>query len=618
MVLHNKNCRYIFQLIFFISTAIISCQKKHSIIASTQNNNYIVQVKKLYQLGGVYLNTGNDSLNIIADKLIKIGGMHKDTAVIVNGKMKKANYEWMISNYHEAMKTILEALAYAQNKNLKKEIPAIYGIIGNIYKDNNDYPMAQQSAQKEIQSAKNMQDTLQTIVGLLNLAKFTFNYGIQQKNYALKKQALPIYHEGLKLAKSNLQYEREEIFFDDELSRYYKIMEDYDSGIYYGNQAVLLALKYHQNLSLTYSYNWLGEIYFYRGDEKNGLNYLNKALAIAAKINAAYRVMDIHKSFYECYAAAGDDKNALAHYTRAITMQDSLQIMKNVKQIEQLQIQYETEKKDQQIVSLNAVNREKTKNAFFILTGLLIFLLLSVFLFLQYKKLRRRNQLLAENNRIINEQSQQLQLLMKELHHRVKNNLQIVSSLLSLQSNHLTDKEAQQAVKIGQSRIAAMSLIHRSLYQQENPNMVNVKEYITVLVESIAQSFGADKNNLALHLNIEIKKLDVEMALPLGLIINEWVTNAFKHAYKNVQYPMLALSLKAGNKIQLEIQDNGPGLSNEVLEKPRNSFGIKLIKVLSKQLNGECKIMYENGTKFILEIPVKASKRVTGNQVIGN
>jgi two-component sensor histidine kinase len=112
-----------------------------------------------------------------------------------------------------------------------------------------------------------------------------------------------------------------------------------------------------------------------------------------------------------------------------------------------------------------------------------------------------------------------------------------------------------------------------------------------------------------LHLNIEIKKLGVEMALPLGLIINEWVTNAFKHAYKNVQYPMLALSLKGGNKIQLEIQDNGPGLSNEVWEKPRHSFGIKLIKVLSKQLNGECKIMYENGTKFILAIPVKQYKR---------
>src|SRR5699024_8963355 len=110
----------------------------------------------------------------------------------------------------------------------------------------------------------------------------------------------------------------------------------------------------------------------------------------------------------------------------------------------------------------------------------------------------------------------------KELHHRVKNNLQIVSSLLSLQTNHLSDEESLQAVKTGQQRIEAMSLIHRSLYKNENPNSVNMPEYVISLIENIMQSFGRNEEDTDINICVDIKELDVELALPLGLIINEW------------------------------------------------------------------------------------------------
>ena len=202
--------------------------------------------------------------------------------------------------------------------------------------------------------------------------------------------------------------------------------------------------------------------------------------------------------------------------------------------------------------------RLSTRTAGAITVGMILFILLSAFLYVQYRGIRQRNRMLADSNKKINEQSEQLKFLMKELHHRLKNNLQIVSSLLSLQSNHLSDQDAQQAVKIGQQRIEAMSLIHRSLYQQDNPNMVNMKEYVTDLVESILQSFGIDKDKFDLQLDVQITEMDVDRALPLGLIINEWVTNAFKYAYKEVQSHSLMLSLKKDREIILEIKDNGP------------------------------------------------------------
>jgi two-component sensor histidine kinase len=111
-----------------------------------------------------------------------------------------------------------------------------------------------------------------------------------------------------------------------------------------------------------------------------------------------------------------------------------------------------------------------------------------------------------------------------------------------------------------------------------------------------------------LQLDIQVTEMDVDMALPLGLIINEWVTNAFKYAYKDVAYPALMLSLRKGGEVILEIRDNGPGMTSEAWEKPRGSFGVKLVKVLSRQLNGTCSMESRNGTLLSLHIPLRLEK----------
>src|SRR5665647_1463953 len=210
-------------------------------------------------------------------------------------------------------------------------------------------------------------------------------------NMELQRQSLQLHFAGLKLAESSPQYERSRIAYYDNISQYYKLAHDYDKGIYYAEKGVELAKKYDQKRSLTYSYNWLGDIYFNQGLHEKGIAYLGQALRIAMAIKSAFREMEINGSLYHCYVALGDDKNALYYYKRSTHLSDSLQLRKNMKQTEQLQIQYQTEKKDHQITLLGAVNREKTKEGIFILAGLLVLFVLFIFLFFQYRGIRRRN-----------------------------------------------------------------------------------------------------------------------------------------------------------------------------------------------------------------------------------
>lgn len=590
-------------------TSLFSCNKPDPDVRATYaGNDSVLLADDLFLRGMRHRNTGSDSLLWYANRLIYLGREQEDDRVVVNGLLLKANYEWRAGNFTTAMKVAMSALQKAEHHKLAKKISVLYNIIGNLHKENENYTLALKAVEKGLQAAILIKDTAQIIKVMLNRAMFTHSYGMSKNDPQIRKEGLDKYLEGLKIAESSSEYEQLRIPYYNNICQYYKIAGDYPKGLLYGKKAEALAKKYHQQLSLTYTYNWLGEIYFYSGDRAKGLQYLNRALDITIARRAPFREAEIYKVLYKCYHDAGDAEKALHAFSRSVRINDSLQVLRNTKQIGRLQIEYETEKKDQHIASLRLINLEKTRTTGVIAMGMILFVLLSAFLYVQYRGIRQRNRMLADSNKKINEQAEQLKFFMKELHHRVKNNLQIVSSLLSLQSNHLPDKDAQQAVKVGQQRIEAMSLIHRSLYQQNNPNMVNMKEYVTDLVESILQSFGIEKNTFGLQLDIQITEMDVDMALPLGLIINEWVTNAFKYAYKEVRRPTLTLSLKKDREIVLDIKDNGPGMPQDAWEKPRGSFGVKLVKVLSRQLNGICGIESSSGTRFNLQIPLKPAK----------
>lgn len=266
--------------------------------------------------------------------------------------------------------------------------------------------------------------------------------------------------------------------------------------------------------------------------------------------------------------------------------------------------------KEQQLK--NALSREnnlqtsqlaKEMQARWLLIGGIGLLLLSAFsIFTLYQKQKKKNI-------VIQKQATDLEVLMKEIHHRVKNNLQVVSSLLDLQSHTITDSQASAAVKEGKNRVQSMALIHQNLYSEGNIKGIMVKEYISNLVKSLSDSYNISNDKVKVNINIDDLNLDVDTMIPLGLVLNELVSNSFKYAFpqdavrKENHQGILNIMLEEKNeKLYLKVSDNGAGFPADVDIKSAKSFGMKMIKAFAQKLKATLEIYNNNGAVVEMQI----------------
>lgn len=197
-------------------------------------------------------------------------------------------------------------------------------------------------------------------------------------------------------------------------------------------------------------------------------------------------------------------------------------------------------------------------------------------------------------------------VLLREIHHRVKNNLQVISALLTLQSSHLKDAQAKEALREGQDRVQSMALIHKDLYQHENLKGVNTKDYLEQLINNLMSSYNIGSTEIEVELDIEELLLDVDTMIPLGLTINELISNALKHAYHENDHAKLNVYLKEENGVlKLKIKDNGKGVGDVDVIKQK-SFGYSLIQSFAKKLDADLRIKSDNG--LVIELDIKNYK----------
>lgn len=204
----------------------------------------------------------------------------------------------------------------------------------------------------------------------------------------------------------------------------------------------------------------------------------------------------------------------------------------------------------------------------------------------------------AENE--IKDSLREKEALLKEIHHRVKNNMQIISSLLSLQSRYIKDKESFGVFKESQNRVKSMAMIHERLYNSKGLAKIDFTEYINDLVSDLFSSYGVD-NGIKVEMDTDSIFLNVDTSIPCGLIINELVTNSLKYAFKNVNNAEKRIYIKLHRKnknILLVVGDNGIGLPEDLDLEHSETLGLRLVKTLVDQLNGTIEVRSTFGTEF--------------------
>ena len=318
-------------------------------------------------------------------------------------------------------------------------------------------------------------------------------------------------------------------------------------------------------------------------------------------------------------SAKGDLKSALVHLSKYQREKDSLYDQHTNRRLEELQVRYETEKKDKDLLQMKnknqlqvvSINKERQIRNIIIATSL-IFLAL---FYMGYRLKQRSNIKLQKQQSEINSQNNRLQILLseqkklveekewlvKEIHHRVKNNLQIIISLLNAQSEFLESPTALNAIQESKERMQAIALIHQKLYQPDHGTLINMSSYIQDMTYNLQSSF-TQTNRIHFSLHAEPIELDVSQAVPLGLILNEAITNSIKYAFPKPATGTITVHLqrKTGGYIQLRILDNGIGFPDGFEINNQESLGIQLIKLFSEQLEGDLKFQSTKGVEISL------------------
>ncbi|MBL0739870.1 tetratricopeptide repeat-containing sensor histidine kinase [Chryseolinea lacunae] len=385
----------------------------------------------------------------------------------------------------------------------------------------------------------------------------------------------------------------------------------------------------------------VGKFYVDHRQFKKAEPYLRHALTLVAGTSMA-RHKDIHYMLFKADSAAGRFLSAIHHFQQYKLLNDTIFDAAKSRQIEELHVQYQIEKKDEDIrlkdenISL-LTQQSKLQDATLLqarvirnltLGALALLVLVLGLVYNQNRVKQRTNLRLEQQQREINQKNFSLQLLVnekdwlvREIHHRVKNNFHMVVGLLGTQTAYLRSEEALRALADSQHRIHTMSLIHQKLYQSENLSAVVMADYIHELVSYLKDSF--DTRHIRFVVTSERLDLDFSHSLPIGLILNEAITNAIKYAFPDGREGTINISLRhmSANKMCLSIADDGVGLPGD-FNTQNTTMGVNLMRGLSEDISGVFSMETHQGTiisvTFAYEAPSLKKNTVATNHVNGS
>ena len=527
-----------------------------------------------------------------------------------------------------------------------KELQGVYDLMGTAYMQKGNYPLGLKYGLMAVKTAETAGDSsilLCTIYNRVALLHHNLFNDKEAREYWEKALAVSIMHKdsaSYQVIITNIvsslrrsgKYNEALTVLQDMVEKYppssqetrvripylffnlYMDMKEYNKAVPYYNEM----LRFHEQVGpnpvyLIYLSHSIIRYLMHTKQYKQTYKYLEEIEQTSVLVGNNQTRAENQLDWFRIDSAQGNYYDAIQHHILYKSLSDSIFNIDKSKQFSSLQLQFDTEKKDKDILLLtqrsqlqeNSLVREKyIRNV--IIVGIVILSLFLILIYSSYRGKRRSNMHLELKQKEINQQNELLkkllgekEWLLKEIHHRVKNNLQIVISLLNTQSSYLNNEEALIAIRNSQYRMHAMSLIHQKLYQSDNVASIDMSWYIRELVNYMHECFQSS-NGIRFQLNTEKVELDVAQAVPLGLILNEAISNAIKYAFPDNNNGVVEITLKrlTGITYQLTIKDNGIGLPLNFEPDNTASLGMSLMLGLSEQLDGTFQVENDNGLKI--------------------
>ncbi|GAB2495489.1 MAG: tetratricopeptide repeat protein [Cytophagales bacterium] len=378
------------------------------------------------------------------------------------------------------------------------------------------------------------------------------------------------------------------------LTDLYLALEDFENAETSGKEALKYAELLQNEFMVVRSLLSLGKVKKQQGFYSDAINYLNRSIRTAKEdFGDRYFLSLIYKELAEAYEGGGEISNSYQAFKRYHELDQSVFNAEADQRIAQLQTEMDVAQKEG-IISLQeeSLKRQNIIQGFTLLvTTLMVFFLF--FLYRVFVKRKKYSQLLEKQNL-------EKEFLLKEIHHRVKNNLETISSLLALQTAQIENEELQDIMIESQNRVQSMGMIHQNLYQGENLAAIEMKNYFKNLGSYIIDSFDAS-DRISLDVNMDSLELDVDRAIPIGLIVNELITNSLKYAFPEGREGEILISLKKDqDQLYLKVADDGAGIKKD---KPAQGtgFGSQLVALLTRQLDGKMTLSTQKGTEVYFE-----------------
>lgn len=572
---------------------------KQGIELAQKTENYEVEMDMYLAIGNVYSDLSNhDSTKWAFEKNVslgeEIGREDKTTAARNNlGRLFKD-----LGNFDLAIKYFLKAADMNRSQGNVTKTVNNYSSIGFIYLENKDGQKANDYFQKAYELIK---DT----------------------DYIYQKWQVMT---GLGLSFNELeQFDKAKLIFDEVLEDAKKHKDDYQIASTTHNladlyndlgqhekakkaclEAIAIFQKLKLDYGLAYGYTLLCVIELDLENYQLAVDNAQKGIELANKLEFKKLENDSRDILSKALAKLGRHKEAFDERLIYEEAQQEIFNEEKSKQIATLTTEFETKEKEiqiarqeEQLTARDEQIRQQQLVQVLMAVAILLFIGLVVFIYVNFKRQKQTSQVLKEQKDIIEKTSQERATLLKEIHHRVKNNLQVISSLLNIQSRNTKNEQARSAIKEGQSRIKSMALIHQKLYNTDNLSKIDMQEYIDQLSNYLFKSFGPG-DHVKNQIEIDKTFMDVNTAIPLGLIINELISNAYKYAFEGKAEGKLLVKLAAldDGKFELEVKDDGKGMDEEINFEETESIGLSLVNTLTQQLNGKLDLESSNGTSF--------------------